>query len=75
MKVWNTDTWSLVRSLDDHTDVVNALIDCEGRLASGSDDGTIKLWNTANWQCEVRTHQKHRYPSIDRSAFKNIGCP
>lgn len=51
--MWNTDTWSVVRSLDDHTDVVNALTDCEGRLASGSDDGTIKLWNTDNWQCEV----------------------
>lgn len=42
-----------MRTLDDHGDAVNAVIECAGRLASGSDDGTIKLWNTDTWQCEV----------------------
>lgn len=42
-----------MRTLDDHNDAVNAVIECAGRMASGSDDGTIKLWNTKTWQCEV----------------------
>jgi WD40 repeat protein len=43
-QVWNPETWLLVRSLSDHNEPVNALVQCGGRLASGGDDGTVKVY-------------------------------
>ena len=35
-----------------HTDEVNALVECAGKLASASNDHTIKIWGTQMWKCE-----------------------
>ncbi len=45
---------SLLRTLAGHTHGVTALaLLADGRLASGSEDGTIKLWNTSSGACEA----------------------
>lgn len=56
IKVWNPESWTLFRSLSDHENSVNALVECKGRLVSCDDDGTIKLWNTTSWICELTIH-------------------
>jgi WD40 repeat protein len=48
-QVWNPETWLLVRSLSDHNEPVNALVQCGGRLASGGDDGTVKVYYTIHY--------------------------
>lgn len=34
----------------------NVVVSCRGRLASAGDDGTIKLWGSTSWACEVTVH-------------------
>ncbi|KAF3183917.1 hypothetical protein TWF788_005390 [Orbilia oligospora] len=49
IKMWNTETGELIRSLNGHTDTVNAIafaLNSSGILASGSDDRTVRLWDT-----------------------------
>ena len=47
------------RTLEGHTSDVNALAACAGgKLASGSTDKTIKIWDVATGQCE-RTLEGH----------------
>lgn len=43
--------WELLHSLagSESGTGVNVVIECEGRLACGVDDGTISLWNTDTW--------------------------
>jgi phospholipase A-2-activating protein len=46
IKIWNTDTSSLIRTLTGHTSYVYALtVLPNGNLASGCGDFTIKIWN------------------------------
>jgi WD40 repeat protein len=45
---------ALLRTLEGHAGRVSALaVLADGRLASGSDDNTIKLWNPASGACEA----------------------
>ncbi|MDN7176989.1 hypothetical protein M0D69_02930 [Caballeronia sp. SEWSISQ10-4 2] len=47
-------TEALHRTLEGHTDTVSALaVLAHGRLASGSWDGTIRVWNPATGVCET----------------------
>lgn len=62
--VWNVDTWNLVRVLDGHSDQVTCICGFESRLVSGSDDGTIKLWNTETWSCEVTLHRDEQASGV-----------
>ena len=46
IKIWDTDTGALIRTLLDHSDNVNSIaVLNNGKLASGSKDNTIKIWN------------------------------
>ena len=48
IKLWNTATGTMTKTLAGHTSFVSSLaFDNKGLLASGSWDKTIKLWNTA----------------------------
>ena len=45
-QVWDTEKWTLKKTLDDHTDWVKCLValNRKGDFASGSHDKTIKIW-------------------------------
>jgi WD40 repeat protein len=47
VKLWDTDSGELVRTLEGHQDIVRSVaFDPQGRwLASGSDDEAVKLWD------------------------------
>ena len=46
VRVWSLDTWQCVRTLEGHSNCVNALALGQGLLCSGSDDKTVKVWLT-----------------------------
>ncbi len=54
--VWDAETGRLDRVLEGHTAAVQVLAVCGSRLASGSDDGSIRVWamaaGGAPWACE-----------------------
>ena len=52
--VWNTSSWTHERTLAGHTLAVDCLATTsdEGKLLSGSIDGSVKVWDTASWECE-----------------------
>lgn len=53
IRVWNTRTWMLERTLHDHEDEVWALAIVGENLVSGSVDHSIKVWSMRNdWECE-----------------------
>ncbi|ACK68582.1 WD-40 repeat protein [Gloeothece citriformis PCC 7424] len=72
IKVWNLETGKEIRTLKGHDNSVNSVSfspippspvtkgGAGGILASGSNDGTIKLWNLESGQ-EIRTLQGHDY--------------
>ena len=46
IKIWNSNTGSLVYTLTGHTANVNTLTTLpNGNLASDSSDNTVKIWN------------------------------
>lgn len=54
-------TWKLDRRLSGHRSAVCALTVCTNeKLASGSDDGQLKIWSCRNWTLE-RTIPAHRF--------------
>jgi WD40 repeat protein len=51
IRLWHTDTGTLKRTLNGHTDTVFsiAISPCRKRLVSGSADRTIRIWNLEGW--------------------------
>ena len=48
IKIWDAVTWKLLHTLPGHEDTVKSVAFGEGnRLASGSEDGTIRVWVSA----------------------------
>jgi WD40 repeat protein len=62
IRVWNLSSGQCEQVLEGHEDGVNALAVCGSRLASASDDCTVRLWameEGPGWPCE-RTLEGHR---------------
>lgn len=51
VQVWDLNTLSRVKTLTGHTDAVRALACADGRLFSGSYDGTVRVWDENSLQC------------------------
>ena len=53
IEVWDTMTWTRDRTLQGHRDYVRDFAVHEGKLVSGPQDRTIKVWDPASdWACE-----------------------
>ena len=53
--MWDVESGQRRRELDGHDDSIRALLVCGSRLASGSDDRSIKVWAMGpgpEWPCE-----------------------
>lgn len=67
IKVWNASNGSLIKSIDNvHTIGVNTLSwkPDGSQLASGSNDETIKLWNTTSWNKDLEIDNGDRCRDI-----------
>ena len=55
VKLWDTDSGKLLRTLEGHSDVVEAIVfSADGQLlASKSGDGTIRIWCCKTWETVV----------------------
>jgi WD40 repeat protein len=68
IKVWDLDTLTCIRTLQAHRN--RELINClalsvtSNRLYSGSDDETIKAWNTVSFGCVGIIHVKSKVLSL-----------
>ncbi len=60
--IWDTQTGTCIRTLNEHTKTVQALCFSpdSSLLASGSGDGTAKLWDMATGTC-LHSFKKHVY--------------
>ena len=49
VRVWEKKTWECVKTLDGHTDNVNAIAVDETHIYSVSDDGTLRAYHKSDW--------------------------
>jgi WD40 repeat protein len=49
-QVWSTSSLQRVKTLQGHTDAVRALAVSNGKLFSGSYDGTVRVWDVSTLQ-------------------------
>lgn len=59
IKIWNTDTGELIRTLVGHTMGVKAIVFDEQKLISGGLDSTLKVWNWRTGEC-ISSYTGHR---------------
>lgn len=59
IKIWNTDTGELIRTLTGHTMGVKSLIFDDQKLITGGLDSTIKVWNWRTGEC-ISSYTGHR---------------
>jgi len=73
IKLWDTATGRLLRTLEGHADTVSSVaFSPDGtRVVSGSHDNTVKLWDAASGKV-IRTLQGHRL-SVTAVAFSPDG--
>lgn len=59
IKIWNTDTGELIRTLTGHTMGVKSLVFDDQKLITGGLDCTIKVWNWRTGEC-ISSYTGHR---------------
>ena len=78
IKVWNMRSGALLATLDGHTNRIKSVVyhqmtPRQAYLISGSDDCTLKLWDTGQNYAEVRTYTSHSQPVLCVAAAKKDG--
>jgi len=61
IRVWNTDSWSLVKKFYAHSEAIKSVsFSQNGLLASGSSDCSIKIYKTQTWELikELDAHKE-----------------
>jgi F-box and WD-40 domain protein MET30 len=71
IKIWNTETGVLVRTLTGHTMGVKSLVFDDNKLISGGLDGTIKVWNMRSGE-NISTYTGHREGVLSVDIFNKI---
>lgn len=59
VKIWNTDTGELIRTLTGHEMGVKSLVFDDQKLITGGLDATIKVWNWRTGEC-ISSYPGHR---------------
>jgi F-box/WD-40 domain protein 7 len=70
--VWSTENWEEVMTLHDHEGEVAVLEVFDGRLFSGSEDCSIRVWaddGTGWWECEMELTD-HEEPVVSLAAHQ-----
>ncbi len=71
IKIWDSLTWSLKRTLTGHSNRVYLLVVLQnGDLASGSDDKTIKIWDSSTGSLK-RTLTGHSNAVLSLAVLQN----
>jgi WD40 repeat protein len=61
--LWNTESGECLGALEGHEDLVDSIsVFGEGRLASGSRDKTIRIWDVGTGECVRTIQSSHSYP-------------
>lgn len=60
--VWIPETGERVATLQGHTENVISLRFCYNKLASGSNDGSVRIWSLYDWSCLFTLREDHLYP-------------
>ena len=64
IRIWDSKSWKCVQTLEGHTNYVSSVAwNSQGRLASESEDTTIKIWDSKDsktWKC-VHTLERHTH--------------
>jgi WD40 repeat protein len=75
VSVWNITTGQIVHIMTDHTDRVSSLLQVsENVVASGSWDGTIKIWNVKTCQCVQTLSQGSEVQDLTKLSNNVIAC-
>ena len=72
IKVWSTDTWKCLATLDDQEDAVNDMCVCADKLVSCS-DGTINVWQFST-DDDSSSQGWHLWHTIDSESESPINC-
>ena len=69
--MWDLDSLTKLHTLTGHKDAVRALKLANGRLFSGSYDGTLRCWDAATFRCEA-TLERHTGPVRTLTSHENL---
>jgi WD40 repeat protein len=82
VKVWNTETGTLLHTLEGHTGPVLSIVysPTGDLIASGSEDTTVRLWDSASGQCRAEIRDFHgplhsvAWSTISDVTYLATGC-
>ena len=72
--LWDTVTGSRIKTVNAHSHQITSLSASQTKLASSSDDKTVRVWETTSWECislfecDNSVRSVMLYPSCDRVA-------
>jgi len=74
IKVWSTDTWECLATLNDHQNSISAMCICANKLVSCSDEGTIIVWqyNSTGDSSDIGWELLHTLSSEEDSIIHTV---
>ncbi|GMH42571.1 hypothetical protein BSKO_10490 [Bryopsis sp. KO-2023] len=72
LKVWDLASGARKMTLRGHNRPVNAVIDLGSFWATGSDDSTIRIWDTENTCCKAMAHANYAVTSLAANSDNTV---